>query len=49
MRFHKYLKESFDLRQEGDYQPVVRLTETRGREVLNWAKEFVATCRKSCE
>ncbi len=48
-RFHRYLKESFDLRQESDYQPVVRLTEERGREVLSWAKEFVAVCRTLCE
>lgn len=48
-RFHRYLKESFDLRQETDYQPMVRLTEERGREVLSWAKEFVAVCRTLCE
>ena len=48
-RFHRYLKESFDLRQESDYQPIVRLTAEQGREVLNWAREFVATCRKLCE
>ncbi len=49
MRFHKYLKESFDLRQESDYQPIVRLTEEQGRKVLSWARESVTTCRKLCE
>lgn len=48
-RFHRYFKESFDLRQETDYQPMFRLPEERGREVLNWAKEFVSLCRKLCE
>lgn len=48
-KFHRYLKESFDLRQETDYQPMVRLTEERGREVLGWAKEFVVVCRGLCE
>lgn len=48
-RFHRYLTESFDLRQESDYQPEVRLTEERGREVLGWAKELVAACRELCE
>lgn len=48
-RFHRYLKESFDLRQETDYQPMVRLTEERAREVSDWAKEFVAGCRTLCE
>jgi uncharacterized protein (UPF0332 family) len=47
--FHRYFKESFDLRQESDYQPMVRLTEERTRDVLSWAKEFVAVCRTLCE
>lgn len=48
-RFHRYLKDAFDLRQESDYQPVVRLTDQQAQEVLGWAREFVATCRRLCE
>jgi uncharacterized protein (UPF0332 family) len=47
-RFHRYVKESFDLRQESDYQPVVRLTQEQAQEVLSWAREFVAACRGLC-
>ena len=47
-RFHRYLKEVFDLRQESDYQPMVRLIDEKAREVLGLAKEFVAVCRKLC-
>lgn len=48
-RFHRYLKETFDLRQESDYQPMVRFIDEKAQEVLGWAKEFVAVCRKLCE
>jgi uncharacterized protein (UPF0332 family) len=48
-RFHKYLTKAFDLRQESDYLPVVRLGDETAREVLGWAKEFVAVCQKLCE
>jgi len=27
MRFHKYIAEAFDLRQESDYEPLVDITE----------------------
>ena len=48
-RFHRYLKEVFDLRQESDYQPMVRLIDERAQEVLGWAREFVSVCRKLYE
>jgi uncharacterized protein (UPF0332 family) len=48
-KFHRYLKESFDLRQESDYQPIVRLTDEQAEKVLGWAREFVAACRKLCD
>jgi uncharacterized protein (UPF0332 family) len=48
-KFHKHFADAFDLRQENDYQPVVRLTEPRAQEVLDWAREFVAVCRDLCE
>lgn len=48
-RFHRYLKETFDLRQESDYQPMVRLIGERAQEVLGRARDFVAACRTLCE
>ena len=48
-RFHRYLKEVFDLRQESDYQPMVRLIDERAQEVLGRAREFVSVCRKLYE
>ena len=47
-RFHRYLRKAFDLRQESDYQPAVRMADEQAREVLGWAKEFVAACKKLC-
>jgi len=47
-RFHKYFTKVFSLRQESDYLPVVRLVDETAREVLGWAQEFVAACRKLC-
>jgi uncharacterized protein (UPF0332 family) len=47
-RFHKYIAEAFDLRQESDYQPVAEVTEQQAGKVLERAKEFVETCRKLC-
>ena len=46
---HKYFANAFDLRQESDYLPMVRVTDEKAQEVLGWAKEFVAVCRKLCE
>ena len=48
-RFHKYFGKAFTLRQESDYAPMVRLSDGTAREVLGWAREFVAACRKLCE
>ncbi len=47
-RFHRYLADAFDLRQESDYQPVVHLTNEQAREMLERAREFVAACRRLC-
>jgi uncharacterized protein (UPF0332 family) len=47
-KFHKYIAEAFDLRQESDYQPVAEVTEFQAGKVLERAKEFVETCRKLC-
>jgi len=47
-RFHKYIAEAFDLRQESDYQPLAEVTEPQAGKVLERAKEFVDVCRKLC-
>jgi len=44
-RFHRYIAESFDLRQESDYQPLAEITEKKANKVLERAKEFVEVCR----
>jgi hypothetical protein len=49
VRFHKHLADAFDLRQQSDYRPIAHLTEAQAQEVLGWAREFVAACRKLCE
>jgi uncharacterized protein (UPF0332 family) len=40
-KFHRYIAEAFDLRQESDYQPVSEVTEQQAGKVLERAKEFV--------
>lgn len=47
-KFHRYIAEAFDLRQESDYQPVAEVTESQAGKVLERAKEFVETCRGLC-
>jgi uncharacterized protein (UPF0332 family) len=48
-RFHKYIAEAFDLRQESDYQPLVEITEQQANKVLERAREFVEICRNLCK
>lgn len=48
-RFHRYFTQAFDLRQESDYQPLVRVTDQQAGELLGRAREFVAVCRKLCQ
>jgi uncharacterized protein (UPF0332 family) len=48
-RFHKHFAKAFDLRQESDYRPGARVTEALAREILDFAREFVAVCRTLCE
>jgi hypothetical protein len=43
------LADAFDLRQDSDYLPIVRLKEEKAREVIGWAKESVTVCRTRCE
>jgi uncharacterized protein (UPF0332 family) len=48
-KFHKYITEAFDLRQESDYQPLVEVTEPQAGKMLDRAREFVDVCRKLCK
>jgi len=48
-KFHKYITEAFDLRQESDYQPLVEITEQQAGKILKHAKEFIGVCRKLCQ
>jgi uncharacterized protein (UPF0332 family) len=45
-RFHKYIVEAFELRQESDYQPLAEVTEQEANKVFERARGFVETCRK---
>ncbi len=47
-KFHEYITEAFDLRQESDYQPLAEITDRQAGEMLQRAKEFVEICRKLC-
>ncbi len=48
-KFHKYLIEAFDLRQESDYQPVAEISEKQAGKLLERAKEFLEVCRGMCK
>jgi uncharacterized protein (UPF0332 family) len=41
-KYHNYLIEAQDRRNIGDYSLVVEVTEEQIREMLEWAKEFIA-------
>jgi uncharacterized protein len=45
-KFHKYLMDTFDLRQESDYQPVMGIDSQQTEETICQAKEFVEACRQ---
>jgi uncharacterized protein (UPF0332 family) len=47
-RFHRYIAEVFDLRQESDYQPLAEITARQASKTLERAKEFVEVCRNLC-
>lgn len=47
-KYHKYLIEAFDLRQESDYQPTADISETQAAKLLEHAKEFVNVCQNMC-
>jgi uncharacterized protein (UPF0332 family) len=47
-KLHKYFAEAFDLRQESDYQPLVKITPRQASNLIEKAKEFVQACKKLC-
>lgn len=49
VKFHKYLIEAFDLRQESDYQPMADISEKQAAKLLDRAKEFVDACLNLCK
>ena len=48
-RFHQYLIEAFELRQQTDYEPVTDIDSKQAKQLLDQAIEFVDACRKLCE
>ena len=40
-KFHRYLTESQDRRNIGDYSVLAEVTKEEVREMLTWAKEFI--------
>ena len=47
-KFHKYLIEAFDLRQESDYQPMTEISEKQAARLLERAQEFLNVCQNVC-
>jgi uncharacterized protein (UPF0332 family) len=48
-RFHVYLREAFELRQQTDYDPIVDVDTQQAEETLNQAIDFVDSCKKVCQ
>ena len=48
-KFHRYLTEAFDLRQESDYQPIAEISQGQATKVVERAKEFINICRLLCQ
>ena len=44
-RFHRYLIDSFGLRQAGDYSTTA-ITAGAAQEVIGWAEEFLTAAKK---
>jgi len=47
--FHRYFRESFDIRQESDYEPVASVSKEQAHKIISRAEEFVEACRKLCD
>ena len=47
--FHRYFRESFDIRQESDYEPVASVSKEQAQKIISRAEEFVEACRKLCD
>ena len=46
--FHRHFIESFDIRQESDYEPVAEVSKEQADKIMTRANEFVEACRKLC-
>ena len=47
-KFHLYLREAFELRQQADYDPIVDVDIQQAKQILEQAIDFVDACRKLC-
>jgi uncharacterized protein (UPF0332 family) len=47
-KFHLYLRETFELRQQTDYDPIVDIQLQQAKEILEQAIDFVDACKKLC-
>jgi uncharacterized protein (UPF0332 family) len=47
--FHRNFRESFDIRQESDYEPVAAVSKEQAQKIISRADEFVEACRKLCD
>jgi uncharacterized protein (UPF0332 family) len=47
-RFHLFLREAFELRQQTDYDPIVDVDNEQAATTLERAIDFVDACRKLC-
>jgi uncharacterized protein (UPF0332 family) len=45
-KFHLYLREAFELRQQIDYDPIVDINLQQAKEALEQAIDFVDACKK---
>ncbi|MGD8786485.1 MAG: HEPN domain-containing protein [Phycisphaerales bacterium] len=48
-KFHLYLREAFELRQQTDYDPIVDVKIKQAKEILKQAVDFVDACKKFCK
>ena len=47
--FHRYFIESFDIRQESDYEPIAEVSKEQAQKIIARATEFVKACGKLCD
>jgi uncharacterized protein (UPF0332 family) len=47
--FHRHFRESFDIRQESDYEPIAAVSKEQAQKIISRAIEFVKACGKLCD